>query len=572
MTLAPHPLADVTPDAALAGRFAANSRALGVDLPLPALTACVARDGSTTAKRDGHWLAGCSVPRLAAERMIRKENWPHRTLCLLTPTHGQQLVAVLSRLPKTNALIAVFASADALADALTCCDVAADASAGRVHVAWDETSLAAIFARHLGLAVPRQIVRLPDADPAASAVVMPWTQSTLTAVTAEQARRMTAITTANGTARFSGPVNDVAPCVLVGRQFRLWHDGGDTLARLLAGDTSASATDSAACDRQASLPANVGRDCASAHRPAALSYSVVDTDLPLASADAFAAECVAGAAETIADRPRPAWATGPRPWIAWLTGDDVPPFRPAFADDALLLASPAAVAAAKSLGWPDDRVVTAGWPVQSLPHTPGRPLALLYDLPDLSPPADVAELSSRQVVWEAIRDELSRDPFALGDSAERYVRRAPARLGLPAADDFPVRRFIDAVVAPAFVVGVATWLAARGVAFTLHGSGWDTVESLADHTRGPVTDRESFEAVVADSGGVIDAFLSPAHPCRSLGVPVLDVFGHTPSRVLHDVTAISHGRGRVPIQLTPLTTAMIRRLVPSPGMAGRGLG
>ena len=566
MTLAPPRPADVTPDAALAGRFAANCRALGLDLPLPAIQACTARDGSTTATRGGQWLGGCSVPRLAAERMIRRENWPHRTLGLLTPTHGQQLVAVLAKLPTTSALIAVFGSADALADALACCDIAADASAGRLHVAWDEPSLAAVFDRHPGLAVPRQIVRLPDADSDTTAAVMPWTQATLTATAAEQTRRVTVLTnaTANadqGTARFSGPLGAAAPCALVGRQFRLWDDAGDTLTRLLAGSHREWSPGLASCERQASLPANRATTGVPADRPSPGSITVVDTDHPLASADAHAAEHVAAATATVADRPRPAWATGSQPWVAWLHGDEVPPYRPVFADDVLLLSGPAAVAAARAAGWPADRLTLAGWPCESLPHAPGRPLALLYDLPDLAPPADVAELSTRQIVWEAIRDELSRVPFALGDDAERYVRRAPARLGLPMTDDFPVRRLVDSLVAPAFVVGVATWLAARGVVFTLHGAGWDAIESLAAHTRGPVSDRDSFKTIVANSGGVVDAFFTPAHPCHALGVPVLTVFGHTPQRVTQDVAAIRGGRAAIPSTTMPLSFSTISQLL-----------
>lgn len=542
LTLTPTPK-DAPPDASPssssdADRFDANLRALGLTLPMPTMHFCTARDGSPTAMRDGRWHAGCSVPRRAAEVMLRKETWPGRSLCLLTPTHGQQVAAVLDKLGPTKALVVIFASPDALADALACGDFAAAARAGRLHVACDEPSLRRVFAAHPGLPVPRQMVRLPDADPAAVAAAIAWTQPTLASVTADHAARIRVTATADISMAAEGP-----PVVLVGRHFGPWADSGNTLARVWAGDgADPNSIDAASID-----------------------VDVVDTDRPHHAADAALAERTAAARFVVtADRPRPAWATHAAPWVAWLTRPDIPSFNPAFPRDALLLADDEWLALARTAGWPSSRLAVARWPADTIVVTSGAPLALIAHRADLDPPADIAELSARQVVWEAIREELTTNPFALGEDPARYVDRAPARLNLPPAVDFPTQRFVDGIVGPAFTLGVANWLAKQHIPFTLHGRDWAKEPTLATHDRGPFADRAAFRAAVAASGGVVDPFATCAgHAIRSLGVPVLKTFGRTSQRVLQDVTAIRADRLPVNAVLSPLSRNAIEALIVS---------
>ncbi|MDB5326568.1 MAG: hypothetical protein JWM57_2137 [Phycisphaerales bacterium] len=498
-----------------ADRFARNCRALGISLPMPALDFCLGRDGSATAKRDGRFLAGCSVPRRAAEVMVRKESWKGRSLCLLVPTHAQQIAVVLDRLGPTRALIVVPSSPADLADFLACIDFTAALDAGRLFFAEDEAAVDRVFAAHPGLPVPAQMVRLPDVDTAEVARVTPWVQATLSRLTIDQGRRVSA---AKPSATPAGW------CVLAGRQFRPWADAGDTLA--------------AACDQS----------------------ETIDTDRATTASEAFLAERAAAAAVVVtADRPRPKWATSASPWITWLTKSTVPPFNAAYPRDALLLTDGSWMAAARNAGWPANRLAVAGWPALALTHTPGAPLALIYDLPSLAVPEDIAESSGRQLVWEAIQDELPRDPFAVGEDAAKYIRRAPARLGLEAMEDFPVDRYIESLVGPAYVIGIAKWLAAQGVAFTIHGRGWEKETALADRLRGPLASREAFSDVVAASGGLIDPFLPAAHPLRSTTAPRVATFGSTPQRILQDIKTID----RLPIAppTSPLSRTIIESLV-----------
>ena len=518
MTLTLTPAADAH---ALADeRFRRNCSALGIDLPRPAVDFCTGVDGSDTAKRDGRFFAGCSVPRRAAELMVRKEIWKGRSLCLIVPTHGQQIAVVLERLGPTRALIVVPNAPDDLADFLTCVDFTAAIAAGRLLFASDADALEQLFVLHRGLAVPSQIVRLPDADATSVARVMPWAQATLSKLAGEHGQRLQAAANRRGTG-----VRSPRPAMLVGRQFRVWVDAGDTLA-------------------------SVGLDA-----------SVIDTDSPGAAADAFLAERAADAAAVItANTPRPAWALSPRPWVTWLTRPKIPAFNSSFARDVLLLADSAWLSLAERAGWPAARLAVAGWPVQHHVPTPGGPLALIADLPSLETPADLEESSGLKLIWEAIRDELPRDPFAVGDDATAYVRRAPGRLGLAAMDELPVERFVADLVGPAYLLGVAKWLAGENIALTLHGNGWQHEAALTGAWRGPIDSRSDLARVAGAACGLVDAFIQTTHPVRALSLPRVSTFGRTAQRLREELATT---RFVAPCQsiAQPLSSDAIGRLI-----------
>ena len=502
-------------------RFARNCRALRLTLATPTLDVCTARDGSPTARRNGDWLAGCSVPRRAAEVMVRNSSWTGPTVCLLLPSHGQQIEAVLAKLGPPHGLLVRAGSRDQLADLLACCDVADAATAGRLFVSWDDASLRQVFAEHPGLAVPQQMVRLPDADAAAIAAVTAETRTTL----ADSAQRVTQRAAA---ARVSVGQPSDRWCVLATQSFELWNDAGHALAR-------------------------------------ALDVPCLDPQTPTTASAAHLAEAVAESAAVIAaDSGRadnPTIARPDRPWVTWITRPCVPAYLAACPQDAVLLADPAFAPLARDAGWPEDRVAFAAWPAAALPTTPSAPLALLADLADTAPPPSVADASSRQVVWEAIVDELTRDPFALGSDPARYVARAPARLKLALTDDFPTRLFLDRCVAPALLLGTVRWLARQGVAFTIHGSGWAGHADLTPLVHDPVRERAAFRTVVAGAGALLDPFATATgHPVRSLGVPLVRTFGRTPQAVLQDCTAARGGRPlSTPERTNPLTRQAVER-------------
>ncbi|MGC4030300.1 MAG: hypothetical protein QM754_00935 [Tepidisphaeraceae bacterium] len=335
-------------DSVAVERFARACAIVGIARPFPDIETATALDGSSSAKRAGVWLAGCSVPRRAAELMIRNESWSARSLCVISPTHGQQLRVILDRLGPTRALVAVVPSQETLGDMLASVDLLADLDAGRLHLAWDEASLKAIFDRQPGLAVPQQMVRLPDTDADAAKAVITWTQAVLAPITVDHARRLAAAAQVQPTAGM---------CVIAGRSFGLWDDAGEALARTL-GDAA-------------------------------------DTDAPRLSSIAALAEHVAPFKTIIADRPRPSWLGGNRAWIHWLTTPAVPAYNAAFAGDGLLLADAGHRPAAEATGWPAGRIAVAGWPTYRLPFTPGALPALAFDVPSLEVPKDCEDVTSR---------------------------------------------------------------------------------------------------------------------------------------------------------------------------------
>jgi hypothetical protein len=498
--------------------FARACRLIGRVLPAPTLAYCLGRDGSATAKRDGQWLAGCSVPKRAAEQMFRKENWSARTLCLLVPTHGQQIAVILEKLGPTRALIVLQPCVQTLTDILASVDLTGPLVEGRLYFADDEAAVDRLFAANPGLAVPSQMVRTADADGEAVARAIAWAQPAFSRHAAEQGKRIHAAVTRPAT---------TGPLLLVGGAFRLWNDVGQTLASVV-GDVAG--------------------------------FRTLDTDRPTSAAEAYQIEQAAEATAILSDRPRPVWANVDRPWITWLTKPAIPAFNPTFSRDALLLTDGSWIAAARNTGWPANRVAVANWPSVSVQARPGAPLSLIADLPSLEVPADVAEWSVWQLSWEAMRDELTKNPFALGDDATKYVRRAPARLGLTADETYPVDRFVTDLVAPAYTLGIARWLAEKKVDFTLHGRGWQDEPALANHYKGPLNTRESFFSTLNSSAGLIESFFPGSHPVRAIAAPRVATFGRTSQRILQDIASIAN----VTPQINPasaLSASLVRELL-----------
>src|SRR4051794_24021803 len=49
------------------------------------------RDGSLTARLNGQWWSGCSLPLRAAQTLLEKLDLGARVSCFLSPTHAAQL-------------------------------------------------------------------------------------------------------------------------------------------------------------------------------------------------------------------------------------------------------------------------------------------------------------------------------------------------------------------------------------------------------------------------------------------------------------------------------------------------
>ncbi len=486
-----------------------------------------ARDGSRTARVDGRWLAGCSVPRRAAEMMLRQLVVKGQVACLLLPTHAHQIAVCMETIDPATALI-VLVDDQASLDLIHACH---DFSAydGRVFFAIDEASLRAIFRAHPGLPIPQQFIRTPvtPSDAADRAII--WAQRVFSDVLADHTQRA-ALARANWR-----PEDVESLCVIASRRFRLWNDAGDQLARAFcAADT-------------------------------------INADLPTQISIAFIAERAQRAAAVVtadvgrADRPE---LISPRqPWISWITHPRVPAFVGTSPQDGLIVVDPSFAELAAQQGWPRGRVRVGGYPPISRLEPSSSPaaatLALIADLPDLTPPPDIQEYSSWRVVWDAIRKDLPDNPHRLAGDIDGYLDKARRHFGVP-AEHFPQQTFVDRLVAPAYLIGIARWLVRESIPLAIHGHGWEMVDSVRPHVRGPITSRDQLDQALTNAAAIIDGTVGGFHPVRSIPLPRVSTFGRTPQRVVHDAKALlarqSHDLAAQSLT-TPIDIALVRSLL-----------
>src|SRR5262249_11797592 len=109
------------------------SLASSLSPPLPAPHWIYARDGSLSVLNDlSSWWSGCSLPRRAAQEMLRKLAISATTACFLAPSHAQQVVVALQILKAEQALIVIVPELLELQIALHCHDFTADLARHRL--------------------------------------------------------------------------------------------------------------------------------------------------------------------------------------------------------------------------------------------------------------------------------------------------------------------------------------------------------------------------------------------------------------------------------------------------------
>jgi hypothetical protein len=249
-------------------------------------------------------------------------------------------------------------------------------------------------------------------------------------------------------------------------------------------------------------------------------------------------------------------------WVTWLTSPRVPAFAAAGPRDVLLVADRAWCPGVTAAGWPESRVHVAAWPQAQLPPTAQGPLLILADVRPLDPPRDVVEMSSHRLLWEAIADELVRDPFAVGGSILDYLHARMKRLEI-ARETLDPRRFIDDLIVPAYGRGLAELLRRSGLPLRLAGEGWDAIESLKSLASGPVTTREAFHDALASAGALVHVWpTAGAHPIDRAGRPVIRPMQGREA-FLRDARAAAAGKLAGHQDLAPAVSAeLISRLIP----------
>ena len=502
------------------------------DAGLPDADWVFGRDATLTARVDGSWLAGTGLPGRVAAAMVAKADATAPSLCLLAPTHGRQVTALLERLGPTRALVAVFAGAAALAWALRCVDVSEALSAGRLHVvAVDPEDLAASAEAALvelvdcepGLVVPGRLFRPADATAAAA-----WVEPTAAALRA--AGRARAERAAVVAAR--EPDAGGAVAVVAGGALRLWHDAGAALWRAVGDAGTVSVGAGAEGDARTHRLRSVGladgpgagervsREAREARGETGVRFVRVDVDDPR-SASPLAVGLAAGAGVVAADVLRgdlPGTVSERVPWVTWVTTPRAA-MRYGGGRDAVVLAEGAWAARWKAAGWPAARVSVAAWPTPPVAETDADAaggVVLIADLPAAAPPASVEAYSSQTALWRRLADEIERAPMLLhaADSPETFVRRRAAAAGVA---DVPLALFVGGCVLPAYARGVALSLAKADLIFGVYGRGWEGVDGLNGRWRGEVEGREHFNSLRAAAAAVVVATPTPQPAAAEAG-------------------------------------------------------
>jgi hypothetical protein len=488
---------------------------LGLPDLLPELEWLFARDGALSARHvDGRWFNDISVPRRAAERMLKSLAIVGTTAVLLAPTHASQVRRVLDLLPRAHALIVVIPGELAAGVIAACEDFSADITAGRLWLAtgpdWND-ELKAILETNVGLTPPQTMIRVPGLNtPVVEHVARPC--EGFLALHAKNHKQLIALLHAKPRA-LRKPARRV--CV-VATAFSLWSDAGHLLGEAA---------------KQSSL------ECVTVYA----SSPTQTSDLKLArSLDG----CDAVVTANVGRADRPGVVPDDVPWITWATGATVPVRIAAAKGDRLVVADESVRAIARAAGWGDEEIGVATEPSycgrvgagherdvhateESQPPAmkEERRPAIVLDLKPVVIPKSIEEMSSLKLVWEIVERELIQRPLAARGGVEKFVLACADRVGVP-REGFPVATFRDQLVLPTFAREVAIELARLDAEFLIFGSGWDAVPSLATRWRGAVRTAEEFAACLAATSAIIDVWPeTPTHAARRVGLPLVSVWG-----------------------------------------------
>lgn len=514
--------------------LAVRSRQPGMASEVEAATVDVewvfGRDGALTARVEGGWWGGCSLPLRTARKLLAQMELGAAVTCFLSPTYAAELRETLDRMSHGKALVAVVPDLRDLRVMLCSGDFEADLSTGRLWFAagtdW-AGELERLFREQEGLPMPGQFVRTGLAD---EGVVRDMIQAAQELIGQETARRGDVVRSIYAEAKASDGICAVAP-----RAFRLWDDVGGVIGGL--------------ADREG--------------------WRVLNPDDPReASPVAFAraaAGCAAVLMSNVGRGDLPAEFPAETRVVTWVTGPRVPRFEPRGAADVLLLADDRWRGMATAAGWPGGRVVVAGWPVDRRAGG-GVGLGVIADTVVIEAPE--FELSSHKILWETIERELSDDPFAVGDDAGAYLAKWLKRVGI-SGESLDARLFVERLIVPAYQQALVRWLLGAGVDVKLFGRGWDTIAGLAGRHAGEVRDRASLAAAVDACAALVHVWpVAGAHAVDAAGRPVLRRAGKGREQWLNEAKRLSRGEVRIaPERVAILSADVVRRAISLPSPA-----
>jgi hypothetical protein len=466
-----------------ADRFwTANRPHLSADIQAAALPAGLSfelgRDGCLTGRIDGDWLGGTSCPGAVGRAMTDDAVVPAGGLCLVTPTHAQQVRVMLDRLPAGAALLAVWADAGQAAMAMRCVDVADDLATGRLRVALlEELDRDILAAARLdrGWALPTTLFQCGDAAGGELRSAVEAVRHVLELATQARQSAVSALEVVRPDA--------AGPTLVVGsRRFTLWQDAASVLGDAMPGgrvfDTSDPRTASALAFHDVAQGTS-----------GVVAADLLRTDLAQVMSPAM-------------------------PWTTWISRPR-PPHPPVTGDDRLILADGAWVDAWRRAGWRPETIRVGGWPRRVRSTSSAGPVVLAWDVQSREPPASVREYSSWATLWRAIQQELEQYPSRLTESpsATHWLRSRLADAGVEVPDD-TLPAWIENCITPALARAAATALRNRGRKFVVVGQGWEP--SCAE-----IRTAADLDALLRSASAVVDPAYDGTPALRGVGLPVL---------------------------------------------------
>lgn len=473
--------------------FQANLRALSEQQPslIPDLTNIaldlewvLGRDGSLTARVDGQWWSGSSLPLRTAQTLLSKMELKGTVVCFLSPGHAAQLRVTLDRLTSVQALLAVVPDWCDLRIMLGCENFEPEINSGRLLFAggerWPE-KLEQLLAANNGLPTPGQFVRTMLVEKEQIDEMIKTAQDVFSRETARRSRLIRSLL------EKSAPASDQF-CVIAPGAFRLWEDIGPVLS-------------------------NIARDCAA---------KTIDPDHPAQSSPVAFARAAAGCGTVLLANSSRADIPSDLPVqtrvITWMTGPRVPRYESRGIHDLLLVADQRWKGLAISAGWPAKNIMLAHWPRQTR-SSPGTGLGIIADTVEIAPPQFT--LTSQKILWESIANELSDDPFAAGLDSSAYLSRWLRQASI-AEETVDQALFIDRLIVPAYQQGLARWLLKARLDVKLFGRGWGQIEAFAGRHAGEINDRQDLNTAVEACAALVHVWPTPwNHPIEAQGRPVL---------------------------------------------------
>ncbi len=465
-------------------------------------------NSTTTSVSAGGWLGQCSLPLRAAGELLADLSAPGRVSLLLYPTHAAQLGTVLERLTAQQAVISLHETLLDAACAVACRDSSRDIRAGRLYIIagpeWPN-QFAQLLASHPGLPAPEQYLRTALLPTEAGQRLMEVAGRVLDAHS-ECNRTLIEQLQQSLRPQADGPV-----LLLAGTAFRLWGLATPALAALL-------------------------------HDNPAIPHSVLDIDRPDHSSPAALLAALQGhrailtAELTRANLPQA--VPSDLPVITWVLYGLIPPASIAGPQDRLIVASRELQRRARHEGWSPERLL------QAVPPPPvfaasGSHLGIIADYVDVDPAKHAFRLSSHRLLFEAIGEELLRNPLALGASVMDYLAARAGQLNLrPDHLDLPL--FIERLILPVYARGIARLLVSQNLPIRLIGAGWESDELLRSSHSGNPHSREELCVAIGQCAALVDVWPVDCPPPLGLfGRPVVPTAGQSEAKLLAAARSIA---------------------------------